>query len=259
MKKDERVFCALAVLAAMTILLLGVFGASAFGAGGGSSVGETNLSTNIDLGDLRYNMGTSDNGGGQYGLNLTLDTSCGVINNASISMSRDQSNPLRAQVYANISGLLDVTPELVDWRSQSTSVSRRGGLNFSSNAGIGSWQQQIWNGNSSVLGDIFSEANLGMSLSNVDSVSYANARYNEYDAQDWTWTDSNGHVYTQHDPARFYGWASWDVVFNSSAAAATALSMPQTSVSAVPEPSTIGLIATGLLAGLGMIWRKVRQ
>ena len=244
----------------LALALFALFIATASAAGGGSSAGQSSLNSSIDLGDVRYSMSTYDEGGGRYGLNLSLDTSCGVINNASITMSRDKSNPLQGQVYANISGLLDVIPELVDWRSQSTSIQRRNGLNFSSNAGIGSQQQQIWDGKGLVLGDIFSEANLGMSLSNVDAISYASAQYYEYDARDWTWTDQDGSTWTQHDPARFYVWASWNILFENQTAANTAFAVQpmMVSMSAVPEPSTFALLASGV-AGLGfVVWRKKR-
>jgi len=253
MKKIGYVFSALVVL----VLCLFVPNGSASGA----MVESSNLNSYVDLGDLRYSMNTSGEGGGKYYFSLNLDTSCGVIDSSSLSITRDYSNPLRGVVNAYIHGLLDVEPTVIPREHQSTNVSRRGGLYYSTNVGIGSWQERMWTDEDMlVFGDIFSNANLSTSLSQIASVGYANASYREYDASTYDWTDLDGVAHTQFTPAKFYMQASWNVEFLNPAAAGMAYSMQPTTVSteAVPEPSTLALVASGIF-GLGFVtWRKRR-
>jgi hypothetical protein len=243
------------VLAFVVFFVAGV----AFGAGG-MNPDYRSLNSNVDLGDLRYSMGTSEQGEGRYYLSLNLNTSVGVINQSSISMYRDRFDPLRGTANAYIYGLLDVEPTEVPYVSQQNSVSRRGGLNFGNYASIGSFRQQEWNGKGWVPGDVFSTADVSLTLSHIDRVTYAYSNYREYDAYDYSWTDNwSGKTYTEHVPARFTADATWNLVFDNPSAAGMAFAMQPMSVSVnpVPEPSTWAMLVAAASGGLVLLRRRL--
>ena len=251
----------LMLVVALVALMFGGFVSSASAAGGGipttpsgnTSVGTGSTSSYVDLGDVRYSVGTS--GGTNQGFYLDLSTSCGVINNASVGIHRNSTDSLNGTVEMYVSGVLDVSPTLVDWKSQSTNVQRRGGFNLSTYAGIGSYQPAYGSGDPAVwtYGDIFSTANLNASLSSVVGITYSYANYREEDAYQWTWIDWNDVVHTMDEPARFWMNANWNVQFADMTSAAMAFGMGATSV---PEPATMSLLALGMM---GFIARRKRS
>ena len=253
------------VTAVVFALLMAFAIAVASAAGGGSepsgpSTLSSSLNTNINMGDVGYSMYTVDQTGGNYNLGLTLDISSGVIQQSSISFFKDPDDPLRATVNASIYGQLDIDPTLVNWKSESTNISRRNGFQLSTHAGIGSFQQQIWDNSSGslVLGDIFSSSNLNAGLSQVTGIDYGYSSYNEQNAYDWTWTDPNGILHTQHQPATFSLNGTWYVDFANAASANMAYSVQPTTVTAegVPEPSTWTLLISAVCGGLLMLRRR---
>ena len=261
MKGFERVFCALAVFAAMAILLVGLFGASE--AFGGS------LSNSFDMGDISGGFNTSSYPNwGDPGTYAQLSAYIGgqhKINNCGVSMypqywyeyddkghflSRTQHG---YQVNAYISGEITTSLTLTDIgnQNQSNQFSARG-LSISESSNISVYKAF----DSEQAQPLYSWANASASILDF-VVQSANGYYNEWSSDGGIGIGvvvaDAGHVI---DPVTYFNYnVTWygDFVPGTLGNGFVAPTM----TSSVPEPSTLGLLATFVTVGIATyIWRR---
>ena len=253
----------------LAMLLLWTFTSTAFGAGlivpiaGGPS---GSLSDFWNIGDIHGGYQTS-----VYMSNVHLYANLGgqhKIDNSSISISPnywytyDEGQQTKVQngyqIYANFSGTIGDPLSLSDvgHRSQSNTFDARG-IRFYENSWLSAYKSyskydQFGNG----IGDyeLLGEAGASISLDNFQ-VTSANGRYSEY-----TWDPIHGYGGPGPDSITLFNYnVTWygDFVPGTVTPGFTAPVLgASVSAAPVPEPTTLGLIGTGLLAIAGFIWRR---
>lgn len=214
------------------------------------------LGNDINLPGLNFSMNSYEQTDGRLTLSSNLST-VDKIEDVYVNISKDKSNPNEGWISMSFRGVVGTPAVKQNWSSNSMQINYRG-LKADTNAGIGAYQEIVgWTEPSKgddgvpIFGNWMSTASGSVTLSNI-SLLYSNGGYTEY-----TYTNyekggfESGSVGTE--VTEFSAFAQFKVQFDNSMAATVFSGMGPTSMSVVPEPATMCLLAVG---AIGMISRR---
>lgn len=232
---SKKLNCVVSVLFALVLLVSSAF---------------ADLSNYINVPGLNFGFNSYQQDNGQMTFSSNLST-VDLIENASVSVSRDSQNPLRGWVSFNFWGVVGVPAVEKDWESSSMRLNFRG-LNANTNAGVGAyheiidWTYPVGGGEGTpIYGNWMSSASCSATLSGISFLD-SDGGYDEY-----TYNDDGGKGFAsdllRNSITNFSAWAQFRVQFDNTTVAAIYSGMKPMQVSAIPEPATLAVLGLGSL------------